>query len=151
MNRSLIGCALAFALAFDGITAEQIKLPGEGDVKPAISPAPFPDRMSAFVWRNWTLVPHDLLARVVSAKESDLEELAMQMGLPAKVDVLPEWRTKGYITVLRRNWHLLPYDQLMTLLGKTREELRFSLIEDDFLWHKLGLVKPKCDMLRWDS
>ena len=132
-----------------GAKPAAVELPGEKDTKLAISPAPFPDRMSAYVWKNWLLVPHDRLARVVSAKESDLEAMAVEMGLPAKVDVQPEWRRKGYITVLRRNWHLLPYDQLMTVLDMTREELRFSLIEDDFLWHKLGLIKPKCEPLVW--
>ncbi len=116
-----------------GVGNPGIELPGERDVKLPISPAPFSDRMSAYVWKNWMLVPHDRLARVVSAKESDLEAIAVEMGLPVNVDVLPEWRRKGYITVLRRNWHLLPYGQLLDLLDMTREELRFSLIEDDFL------------------
>lgn len=150
MTGRLFGAFLAvFLTAASGAGENKIALPGEEGVTPPISPAPFPDRMSAFVWRNWMLVPHNLLARVVFADESDLQQIAIQMGLPAKVDVLPEWRTKGYITVLRRNWHLLPYEQLLILLGKSREELRFSLIEDDFLWYKLGRVKPKCEMLKW--
>ena len=69
------------------------------------------------------------------------------MGLPPQVAILPEWQDKGYITVLRRNWHLLPYEQLTTLLGLSREQLRFSLMEDDFLYIKLGSVKPKCTPL----
>lgn len=124
-------------------------LPGEDGTKSAISPAPFPDRMSAYVWRNWGLVPVEKLAEVVGATPAELNAVAADMGLRADPVVLPEWRTKGYITVLRRNWHLLPYDQLLTLLGKTRDELYFSLMEDDFLWVKLGSLKPKCEALRW--
>ncbi len=127
------------------------RLPGEDGEKAAISPAPFPDRMSAYVWRNWGLVEKGRLAEVVGAAPEDLAEVAVQMGLEPEPAVLPEWKSKGYITIVRRNWHLLPYDQLLKLIGKTREEFRFSLMEDDFLWIKLGSVKPKCDPLRWDA
>ena len=132
-------------------SADAVVLPGEPAMKPALAPDPFPDRLSAYVWRNWFLVPKTLLADVVSATPDELTEVAREMGLPSEPTVLPEWRTKGYITVLRRNWHLLPYGQIMKLLGKTREQLKFSLIEDDFLWYKLGRVKPKCEELVYDK
>ena len=129
--------------------SSSIPLPGEPCTKAALPPDPFPDRISAFVWRNWGLVPKGRLAETVKAKESDLTAIATDMGLEADPVVPPEWRRKGYITVLRRNWHLLPYDQLLTLLDMTREELRFSLVEDDFLFCKLGNLKPKCEPLLW--
>ena len=129
----------------------QAALPGEDSRKPAISPFPFPDAISAYVWRNWGLVPVQTLARVVDATPKDLAEIASEMGLPRMPAVPPQWRRKGYITVVRRNWHLLPYDQLLPLLGMTREEFRFALMEDDFLWIKLGRVKPKCERLRWTA
>ena len=31
----------------------------------ALAPDPFPDRLSAYVWRNWHLVPVERMARVV--------------------------------------------------------------------------------------
>ncbi|MBQ2629059.1 MAG: hypothetical protein IJG13_05215, partial [Kiritimatiellae bacterium] len=83
--------------------------------------------------------------------KGQLADIAAEMGLARDPAVLPEWRTTGYITVLRRNWHLLPYEQLMKLLGKTRGELYFSLMEDDFLWVKLGCVKPYCEPLEYDE
>lgn len=129
----------------------ELPLPGEPCTKAAIAPDPFPDRMSAYVWRNWFVVPHDRLAAVVGATESDLEDLAAEMGLPRKVEVLPEWRRKGYITVVRRNWNLLDYPQLLQVVDMTREEMRFSLLEDDFLFVKLGNIKPKCGALRWNE
>lgn len=121
-----------------------VKLPGEGAGKPPIPPAPFPDVLSAYVWRNWFLVPKERLAKVVSATPAELTAIAVEMGLPPNPEILPEWRRRGYITILRRNWHLLPYGQLLPLLDMTRKELSFSLMEDDFLWIKLGSVKPKC-------
>ncbi len=144
---ALAGAMMAMAAGAAGETP----LPGELDGPAPLSPSPFPDRMSAFVWRNWGLAEPARLAEVVGATAGDVTAVAEQMGLCANPAVLPEWRTKGYITVLRRNWHLLPYDQLLTLLGKTREELRFALMEDDFLWVKLGRLKPSCAPLRWDA
>ena len=129
--------------------AEELKLPGEPATIPAISCDPFPDRLSAYVWRNWGLVPTERLAAVVGAKESDLEEIAGEMGLAPAPKVLPQWHRKGYITIVRRNWHLLPYDQLIKLVDMTRERFAFSLKEDDFLFSKLGLLKPACDRLVW--
>ena len=87
----------------------------------------------------------------VGASEAELEGVAVEMGLPAKVDVLPEWRRRGYITVVRRNWHLLDYPQLLQVVDMTREELAFSLMEDDFLFVKLGNLKPKCGELKWNG
>ena len=124
-------------------------LPGEPCTQAAVDCAPFPDRMSAYVWRNWFVVPHARLAAAVGASEAELEGVAVEMGLPAKVDVLPEWRRRGYITVVRRNWHLLDYPQLLQVIDMTREELAFSLMEDDFLFVKLGNLKPKCGELKW--
>lgn len=51
--------------------------------------------------------------------------------------------------MIRRNWQLLPYPQLLKLLGWTEEELAFTLREDDFLYVKLGLLKPKCEPLTY--
>ena len=132
------------ALAVSVAAAEPVPLPGEDGGKAAISPAPFPDRMSAYVWRNWGLVEKERLAEVVGATAADMADVAVQMGLEPDPVVLPEWKTKGYITVVRRNWHLLPYGQILSLLDMSRKELAFSLMEDDFLWIKLGSVKPRC-------
>ena len=126
-------------------------LPGEPCFKAALPPHPFPDRLSAFVWRNWGLVPVERMAKVIGAAQDDLRAVAVEMGLAADPIVLPEWRRKGYITVTRRNWHLLPYDQLVELLDMTRQEFRFYLMEDDFLWVKLGRFKPICERLQWNG
>ncbi len=120
-------------------------LPGEPATKAALSPAPFPDALSAYVWRNWFVVPRERLAVVVKASPDQLSAIAEEMGLPREVQVLGDWRRRGYITIVRRNWHLLPYEQLLSLLDMTRAELKYSLIEDDFLFVKLGSLKPKCE------
>ena len=120
-------------------------------VDPApIPPTPFPDRMSAYVWRNWGLVEKTTLAETVGATADELTDVAVQMGLEAAPAVADDWRRKGYITIVRRNWHLLPYEQLLKVIGMTRAEFDFALTENDFLWVKLGRLKPACPPLRWD-
>ncbi len=120
------------------------------------APAPletphFPSRLHAHVWRNWSLVPVDRLAEAVGAPPRDLLRVARAMGLHPQ----PRWsrgRSRRIaLTVIRRNWHLLPYDQLLTLLDWTPEQLAFALREDDFLWIKLGGLKPHCEPIRWSG
>lgn len=149
MTRGGALISLAVAMAVLPLVAVD-ELPDEAGRRPAISPSPFPDRMSAYVWRNWGMLETKRLADVVGATVEDLAAVAVDMGLRPDPTVQPEWKRKGYITVLRRNWHLLPYEQLLVLLDMTREDLRFRLMEDDFLWVKLGCLKPKCEALKWD-
>lgn len=131
---------------------QKIVMPGEDGVKPPINYEYFPSRQHAFVWRNWSLVDKSRLAEILSTSVENVDRVAQSMGLPKKQRIEPEWATtRGYITILRRNWHLLPYDQLTQLLGMEREELKYRLIEDDFLWEKLGSVKPKCEPLKYEE
>ncbi|HEX8912507.1 MAG TPA: hypothetical protein VF796_09110 [Humisphaera sp.] len=109
----------------------------------------FPDRLHAFVWRNWGLVEPARLAKVVGTDEARVQSLAVSMGLPERPDVPREMLSRGYITLIRRNWHLLPYEQLVELLGVTPDRLAHLLREDDFLYVKLGNVKPRVDRLTW--
>ena len=108
----------------------------------------FSDRLQAFVWRNWTLVPVEKLASVVGAKREDIVQLGRAMGLPKPLPITRNQQRRSYITVLRRNWHLLPYEQLLTLLDWTPEEMAYVLREDDFLYVKLGNLNPQCEPLR---
>lgn len=142
--------ALSFPASYLPTHAQETIMPGEEGRKPAIDYDYFPHPQYAFVWRNWALVPKEKLAEVLSTSVKNVEDLATSMGLPARQSVEPEWATtRGYITVLRRNWHLLPYGQLTELLGMSADELKFRLIEDDFLFTKLGKVKPYCEALEY--
>lgn len=126
-------------------------LPGESD-KAAVAAEHFPSRMHAFIWRNWGLVPESRLAEVLGTSGRNVRKVAESMGLDPRIEVDPVWlSSKGYITVLRRNWHLLPYDQILMLLDMTREELEWSLYEDDFLFVKLGRIKPHCERLVYEE
>lgn len=123
------------------------KLPGQSD-QVGVKADHFPSMLHTFIWRNWGLVPASRLAEVVGTSERNVRKIAVSMGLEAKPDVDPVWTSsKGYITLLRRNWHILPYEQILMLLNMTQEQLEWALYEDDFLFVKLGRKKPKCERL----
>ena len=124
------------------------ELPKGGAPLPVAIPH-FPDRLHAFVWRNWTLVPIGKMASVVGATRAEILELGRSMGLSKPPRVTRNQQRRSYITVLRRNWHLLPYEQLLALLDWTPEEMAYTLREDDFLYVKLGNLKPQCEPLRF--
>lgn len=143
----IVAVTLLFSTA---LCAQQTSMPGQNGRKAAIDYDYFPHRQYAFVWRNWAVVHKQKIAQILSTSVENVESLATSMGLPAVQSVEPEWATtRGYITVLRRNWHLLPYEQLTELLGMTDEELKFRLIEDDFLFTKHGKIKPYCEPLSY--
>ena len=121
-------------------------LPSGGAPTPVVCPH-FPDRLHAFVWRNWPLVPAERMAEVVGAGPEDIRAIGKSMGLDGPPKITDDQWRRSYITIIRRNWHLLPYEQLLTLLGWSAEELAFCLREDDFLFIKLGNLKPACEPL----
>jgi hypothetical protein len=117
---------------------------------PAPVAAPhFPDAAHAFVWRNWSLVPVERMAKVIGAEPADVLRMGKAMGLSGPPEVTTDQQRRSYITVIRRNWHLLPYEQMLELLGWTADELEFTLREDDFLYIKLGSLKPKCEPVKY--
>jgi hypothetical protein len=120
-----------------------------GDAPAPVLVPHFPDRLHAFVWRNWELVPLERLARVVGTDPTNIQALGRSMGLAGPPAIPAEQERRSKLTVLRRNWHLIPYEQLLTLLEWTPEQLDFTLREDDFLYVKLGSHKPRCEPLRY--
>jgi hypothetical protein len=139
---------MALLLGTSSAIAEDSVLP-QGDSKAALSSAHFPDRVHEFVWRNWEAVPPARIAQILGASIDQVTGLATAMGLPANPVVSPDIRERGYVTLIRRNWHLLPYSQLLQLLDMTPESLSVMLREEDFLWIKLGQIKPQCDPLQY--
>lgn len=109
----------------------------------------FPTRMQCFIYRNWEVVEPARMARVLGTDEKTVLELAEQMGLPTPPVIRSAWLDKGYITIIRANWHLLPYKQLYTLLDWTPEKLAYMLAEDDYLDIKLGNYKPDAEPIRY--
>ncbi len=147
--RTVLAAALtAVPTLFAGPIRAAEPLPVSDQPEPVAVPH-FPDRLHAVAWRNWGLVEPARLASVLGGTAEQITAVAASMGLPPVVRVQPEWRRRGYITIVRRNWHLLPYDQLLGLLDMSADELAAALREDDFLWHKLGGSKPRCEPVRY--
>jgi len=121
----------------------------QGSAPEALDFPHFPDRLHAFVWRNWTLAPLERMAEVVGAEEEALLEVGTSMGLPKPPEISEAQLQRTYITIIRANWHLLNYEQLLALLDWDAEHLAFTLREDDFLFVKLGNLKPACVPLEW--
>jgi hypothetical protein len=129
-----------------GLTAAD--LPRGSAPKPVPCPH-FPDRLHAFVWRNWQLVPARRMAEVVGTSTGDIVRAGRSMGLIGPPPITIEQQRRAALSIIKRNWHLLSYEQLLQLLGWTAEEMAFTLREDDFLFVKLGNLKPHCEPLHY--
>jgi hypothetical protein len=119
-----------------------------------VEPVPvphFPDALHAVVWRNWDVVDAQHLAKVLGGTPQQIAAIAASMGLPAQRRIESAELRRNYMTLLRRNWHLLPYEQLCALLGWDARHMQFALNEDDFMWVKLGGYKPNCPPVRYKA
>lgn len=104
----------------------------------------FPTKWQAVIFRNYRMVPDARIAAVLGCTEADVAREAARLGLRVR-EANPDWLTRGFVTVIRSNWYLLPYEQLVTLLDCTEERLEFILKNEDFLDVKLGCAKPACE------
>lgn len=148
-RREFLAGAVATPAVLTGWARPQAPIEARyGEFSAPIPEAHFPNRLHLFVWRNWELANADRIARVVGATADQIVQLGESMGLPSKPILTGEQLRRIYISVIRQNWHVLPEDQLVSLLGWDREHYDFTLREDDFLFYKLG-PKPKCRPVRW--
>ncbi len=120
-----------------------VSLPYGNKPKPVLFPH-FPSTLHAVIWRNWDIVDHKRIAATLQMTSRDVRAIGYAMGLPAPLRLTNLQRKRIALTIIRRNWHLLPYNQLLQLLEWTPAELDFTLREDDFLYVKLGNHKPDC-------
>src|SRR5689334_12037908 len=70
------------------------------DLPAGSAPAPvtaphFPDRLHAYAWRNWSLVPTARLAKVVGATPAEIVEIGKAMGLsdPPAISAMQQRRS----------------------------------------------------------
>ena len=108
----------------------------------------FPTRWQAVLFRNYGLVSSQVLAGLLGCDENILKAEAERLGLRHETDG-DTWRTKGYVTLIRNNWFLLPYEQICQLIGVEESRLDFILQHDDFLSVKLGGYKPYCEKVSY--
>ena len=63
---------------------------------------------------TWSIRRH--LARVLQTSEENVRQIADSMGLEPSRPIPASYRSHLYLSIIRRNWHLLPYEQLLELL-----------------------------------
>lgn len=117
-------------------------LPPVSDKK-ALNYEYFPTKWQAIIWRNWGYVPVERIAEVLGTTIEIVKQTAKMMGLDPEQSANPIWEKRGFLTLIRNNWHLCTYEQILTLLNISEETLAFILKEDDFMWCKLGELKPQ--------
>ena len=110
----------------------------------------FPNSFYAAVFRLWETVDAKRIAKALNTDIGKIKKAAQDMGLP-KQAYTDKWEKLGYITTIRNAWHILPYDQLLTLLDWSEDKLSTILKEDDFLDIKLGKFKPYCEPVKFEE
>ena len=103
----------------------------------------FPTKWQTVIFRNYGLVSLDKIAKVLSCNEQTVLQEAKRLGLQG-VEYDKNWEVRGYITLIRNNWFLLCYEQLLELLEMDEATFATILREEDFLDVKLG-DKPDCE------
>ena len=124
------------------------------DLPMGSAPAPlrfshFPTVWQTFLWRNREYFPDEKLAEILQCPVRTVRDAAAALGLPARHAVNPKWLANGYLTIIRANWHILNYRQMLQLLDWTAEQLAYTLKEEDFFWVKLGALKPMCPDVKY--
>lgn len=97
------------------------------------------------ILRNYGLVPNVNIAKVLSTSEEVVVLEAQKLGLD-EIKFNPDWAEKGFVTIIRSNWDLLPLSDIALLLDISVGALETLLKEYDFLDVKLG-EKPVCDKI----
>ena len=113
----------------------------------AIELSHFPTKHQAFIFRALEYVSKEKIAKILKTTPENVQSAAFELGVPdyASKNL---WLKKGYITIIRRMWHILPYSQLLELLDVDEEAFAAILRDEDFLDIKLG-NKPICDEVVW--
>lgn len=115
--------------------------------KPGVALPHFPTRMQAFIFRACEFFPFAKIGEILGTTEETISRAAAQMGI-YREETSDIWLKRGYITIIKAMWHLLPYEQLLQLLDMTPSTFEMLLKEDDFLFVKLH-EKPVCEPLKW--
>lgn len=84
--------------------------------KVSIGSSPFPTQWQTVLFHSYGYVPAKRIADVLHCEVSTVEREADRLGLAA-VPMAYEMGMRSYITLIRRLWYLLPYEQLTELLG----------------------------------
>lgn len=99
------------------------------------------------IFRNYGIVSDEKIASVLQTDANVVRENAFLLGLQ-EVEFFDEWTKKGFVTVIRNNYDLLPDEEIAKLLSLSPTEFKKLLIDFDFLNVKLG-KKPQIGEYRY--
>ena len=109
----------------------------------------FPTAWQTVIFRNYGIVNSGRIAKILGCDEKTVDEEAFRLGLEKDESTVKAWEEKGYLTIIRNNWFLLSYSQIIELLDYTQEKLEFILEKEDFFSVKLGNYKPYCEEVKY--
>src|SRR3954447_3529013 len=111
----------------------------------------FPSRMHAFVFRNWDIVPAERIAKTLGTDVRAVEKVAKTMGLQKAERVSAEMQRRNVEIIIRRNWPLVPREQIEMLLGFSAKELDEFLGKEIFLRALLAGPPPGLTSLKYEE
>jgi hypothetical protein len=111
----------------------------------------FPSQLHAVIFRNWDIVPIERLARVLGTDARTLRRTGKAMGLPGPERILSEMQRRNVELVIRRNWELVPREQIEALLGYTSQELEEFLGKEIFLRALLAAPPPGLTAVKYQE
>ena len=76
----------------------------------------FPTPHQTLIFRLWDMVDYRRIAKVLKTDEDNVLRCAEEMGL-APQNVPQAWMSRGYIAIIKAVWNLLPYEQILELMG----------------------------------
>ncbi len=97
------------------------------------------------IFRNYGMIEEAKITELIGVDSATLHTEVKRLGIQSFV-FNPDWRKKGFVTVIRNNWDLLTVEQIAYILDKSVEELKTLLVEYDFLDAKLGKQPPLADI-----
>lgn len=109
----------------------------------------FPSRLHAAVFRNWDIVSHDRLAKVLSTETAAIERLGRELGLEKVKSPTAAEQLRNVEIILRRNWPLFPRKQIEGLLNFSAAEFDDFLSKEIFLRALLANPPPGLTELKY--
>jgi len=109
----------------------------------------FTEAWQKVIFLNYGKVKSENIAKVLGTDKEIVEKEAAAFGLN-KISFNPDWKNKGFVTIIRKNWDLLSLRQISLLLEINEFELDNILKDYDFLSVKLG-DKPQTEEPRYIS
>lgn len=111
----------------------------------------FPSRLHATIYRNWDIVPHDRLAKVLETDVKTIHKAGKEMGLTVPEPLTTEELHRNTEIIIRRNWPLVPRQQIEGLLNFTPQQLDVFLGKEIFLRALLASPPPGLTPLKYTT